>query len=86
MTDLQTYAERTGIPVSEMLSRSRKQNHVAARQTYWYHLHSKGFGISEIGRIFGFDRVTVYHGVQKIKDLISVGDKYIKPLLKAIEQ
>jgi chromosomal replication initiation ATPase DnaA len=68
------------------MSRSRKTEFVTARQVYWFYLRSKGCGLSEIGRMFGWTHSTVYHGIQKIKDLISVNDPYIQPFLKAIEK
>jgi hypothetical protein len=34
-----------------------------------------GLKLAEIGEVFGADHTTVIHGVQKVKDMLSIGDE-----------
>ena len=83
MIELDEYARKVGVSVSDMLSRSRTPELVAARQVYWFYLRSKGLGFSEIGRRFGWDHATVLYGVNRVRDLIWTKDGYLERYLDA---
>ena len=85
MIDLETYASKTGISVSEIESKSRKKETVTARHVYWFYLKSKGFGYNEIARMFNRNHATVFHGINKIRDFIELKDCYVERYLRAIE-
>ena len=85
MIDLETYAERTGIPVSVIKSKTRKTETVVARQVYWFYLKSQGFGYSQIARIFEMNHSTVVHGIKKIEGFISVNEPYVGRYLDIIK-
>ena len=72
--DLTDYAANLGLTVEELTGKYRKQLLCAARQAYWLHLHSQGYGYSEIGRMFNRNHVTVMHGIRRVKCLVETGD------------
>ena len=84
MIELDAYARKVGVSVSDMLSKSRKPEFVAARQVYWFYLRSCGLGFSEIGRRFGWNHATVLHGVKKVRDFIWTKDEYLERYLDAV--
>ena len=91
MIDLTTYARRLKIPLRELKSRSRKAKLATARQVYWYYLYETGchrtkygYTMSNIGKIFNRHNSTVTHGIKRVKDLMSLNDKYLNRFLEAI--
>lgn len=42
---------------------------------YWYLSEKLGYGYPTIAKWFGWDRITVRHGIFKIKDLLEINDK-----------
>jgi chromosomal replication initiation ATPase DnaA len=85
MIELDEYAKRIGISVYAIRSRSRRVEIVAARQVWWWYLRGNGYGLSEIGRMHSVDHSTVWHGVNRVSDLIRLKDGYLERYLKAIE-
>ena len=85
MIDLQTYSERIGIAQNEILTECRKSELVTARQVYFFYLKTIGYTLHEIGRIFDKDHSTVYYGIGKVKDWLSINDKYLEKYLDAID-
>jgi len=45
------------------------------RQIYWNLLHENGFSYLEIGNLCERDRVTVYQGIKRVKQLLESGDR-----------
>jgi len=45
------------------------------REAYWLLLHENGFSYREIGIRCERDRVTVYHGIKRVRQLLESGDK-----------
>ncbi len=60
-------AQATGIPASQIYSRSRKAHVVRARQIVMLAAFERGMGLSEIGRALGRDHATVDHGIKAEK-------------------
>jgi len=85
MIELEEYTKRICIDLSRLMERTRLPNIVAARQVYWFYLHENGHTLQGIGRMFNMHHTTVYHGIRKTRDLISVNDAYLKRFLEAIE-
>ena len=85
MIDLETYAHRIGIPVSDLISKSRETELVTARQVYWHLMMKNGYTHREAGKLFNRDHATVVHGINKINDLMSIGYSYLKRYLDAID-
>ncbi|KAF5038447.1 hypothetical protein DSECCO2_554170 [anaerobic digester metagenome] len=48
---------------------------VRARQGAWLCFFINGYNYAEIGRIFGYNRDVVLHGVDRFEDLLKEGDK-----------
>jgi len=64
-----------GITLEEMKDRSRRSEVVNVRQALMYCLKEKTpMGLSQIGKILGFDHATVLHAHRKISGLIEVND------------
>ena len=85
MTDLSTYCKRLNIPIRMLKSRSKKAKIVTARQVYWHHMYyTRKCTLGWIGLVFARTHSTVYHGIKRINNLISLNDKYIKRFLEAI--
>lgn len=59
-------AQRTGVPVELILSRSREQRVVAARRRVIWELHERGWSSVAIGRAIGRDHVTVLFALGRI--------------------
>lgn len=57
-----------GIPVIEIMSRTRQEAAVRMRQIAWYMLH-KIYNMSSttIGAIFGRDHTTILHGINAVR-------------------
>ena len=71
---LPDYAARLGMTVEELTGKSRKSLLCAARQAYWLHLHSQGYGYSATGRMFNRSHSTILHGIGRVKCLIETCD------------
>jgi len=85
MIELEEYARRVNIPVSDIRRKTKLQEIMIARSVWWLYLHSLGFGYTEIGRMFDRPHCTVFGAVKRINELIEVNDKYLKKYLEAIE-
>jgi len=85
MIDLEEYAKRINIPISEINRKTRLQKLVTARFVYWFYLNSQGYGFNEIGRMFQRDHSMIIYGVRKIENLIAINDRYLTKYLKAID-
>ena len=68
----------TGVSYSVMASKSRERNYVIARQYAIYQvyrqLHSLGYTLMEIGKLFNRDHSTVLYSVKQIKEGIKYND------------
>ena len=83
MLTLNEYSINCGVSVKELKSRRRFAEVVAARQVWWYYLSRCGFGISEIGRMTGWDHSTVFSGIKRVCGLIEAKDRYVARFLDA---
>ena len=84
--DLEIYCEKIGLTVEKLKSDSRLREIVTPRQVYWHYLKSKGFGESEIGRMFNKNHATVIYGIDRVRELIDSGDLYVKNYLNVINK
>ena len=60
-------AQASGIPASQIYSRSRKAHVNRARQIVMLAAHERGMSLSEIGRALGRDHTTIDHGIKAEK-------------------
>ena len=66
-------------------SKNRKQEHVAIRFILMFLLkQTKQHSFPEIGRVFKVDHSTVMHGVQVVKNMISINDQFYIDYLEEI--
>jgi hypothetical protein len=66
----------SGIPENEIRGQNRARGLVLCRHCYYYIAREKmGLKLAEIGSVFGSDHTTVIHGINKVKDMISIGDE-----------
>jgi len=66
----------SGLPEDAIRSQNRARGLVLCRHAYYFLARQKmGLKLAEIGEVFGADHTTVIHGVQKIKDMLSIGDE-----------
>jgi hypothetical protein len=66
----------SGLPENEIKGQNRARGLVLCRHAYYYIArHNMGLKLAEIGLFFGNDHTTVIHGINKVKDMISIGDE-----------
>lgn len=66
----------SGLSEDAIRSQNRARGYVLCRHAYYFLAREKmGLKLVEIGEVFGADHTTVIHGVQKIKDMVSIGDE-----------
>jgi hypothetical protein len=66
----------SGLPEDAIRSQNRARGLVLCRHAYYFLARQKmGLKLAEIGEVFGADHTTVIHGVQKVKDMLSIEDE-----------
>lgn len=66
----------SGISEDAIRSQNRARGLVLCRHAYFYIAREKmGLKLTEIGEVFGCDHTTVIHGINKVKDMISIQDE-----------
>lgn len=71
-------AKLYGVTVEDIYGRGRDSDVVMARQEVWRRAYFIGNSYSKIGRVFGRDHSTIYHGVkaaQRRRDLAFEPDR-----------
>ncbi len=72
------------ITPGQMMEKTRRHKIVIPRNTAMYLLRIKGFGASEIGRIFNKDHSTVIYASKSIQNLIDTKDFEYYPTIKQL--
>jgi hypothetical protein len=66
----------SGLPEDAIRSQNRARGLVLCRHAYYFLARQNmGLKLAEIGEVFAADHTTVIHGVQKVKDMLSIGDE-----------
>lgn len=66
----------SGMPEDAIRSQNRARGLVLCRHAYFYIAREKlGLKLAEIGEVFGSDHTTVIHGINKVKDMLSIQDE-----------
>lgn len=66
----------SGLPEDAIKGQNRARGLVLCRHAYYYIARQNmGLKLAEIGTVFGSDHTTVIHGINKVKDMISIGDE-----------
>jgi hypothetical protein len=66
----------SGIPEDAIKGQNRARGLVLCRHAYYFIARQNmGLKLAEIGLFFGSDHTTVIHGINKVKDMISIGDE-----------
>jgi hypothetical protein len=66
----------SGLSEDAIRSQNRARGLVLCRHAYYFIARQNmGLKLAEIGEVFGADHTTVIHGVQKVKDMLSIGDE-----------
>ena len=66
----------SGVPENEIRGQNRARGLVLCRHAYYYIARERmGLKLTEIGQFFGSDHTTVIHGINKVKDMISINDE-----------
>jgi hypothetical protein len=66
----------SGLPEDAIRSQNRARGLVLCRHAYYFLARQNmRLKLAEIGEVFGADHTTVIHGVQKVKDMLSIGDE-----------
>ena len=66
----------TGIPVDELLGRSRVSRTVTARQLYWKLLREKKkYGFHVMAAVCERNHSTIVNGIKRVNGLLESGDK-----------
>ena len=70
------FSVRVGIPELLILDGGREQWLADARHLYWKLLRDKrGYSLSQIARLNDRKHCAVRHGINKVNDLLSMGDR-----------
>lgn len=65
----------SGMTEDAIRSQNRARGLVLCRHAYFYIAREKlGLKLAEIGEVFGSDHTTVIHGINKVKDMLSIDD------------
>lgn len=66
----------SGQPEDAILGTSRSRGLVLCRHVYYHIAREKmGLKLAKIGSFFNRDHTTIIHGLNKVKDMISIGDE-----------
>ena len=66
----------SGMHEDAIRSQNRARGLVLCRHAYYYIARKNmGLKLAEIGHFFGSDHTTVIHGINKVNDMISIGDE-----------
>lgn len=66
----------SGQPENEILGTSRASKLVLCRHVYYHIAREKmGLKLAQIGSFFNRDHTTVIHGLNKVKDMVSISDE-----------
>ena len=66
----------SGQPENEILGTSRSRGLVLCRHVYYHIAREKmGLKLTQIGSFFNRDHTTIIHGLNKVKDMVSIGDE-----------
>jgi hypothetical protein len=66
----------SGMPEDAIKGQNRARGLVLCRHAYYYIARKNmGLKLAEIGLFFGSDHTTVIHGINKVKDMISINDE-----------
>jgi len=66
----------SGISENDIRGQNRARGLVLCRHAYYYIARKNmGLKLAEIGHFFGLDHTTVIHGINKVKDMISINDE-----------
>ncbi|HBG39928.1 MAG TPA: hypothetical protein DEG28_01010 [Porphyromonadaceae bacterium] len=70
-------SKKTGIPVNDLLGKSRKHEVSCVRQLYYKLLKEKtGFSTAKVAELCSRNHATVLYGIRKVNDMLQIGDKY----------
>lgn len=85
LQELLFYAARVcKTSIKGMTSKNRRAENVYARQIlYWYLTERRKLKEPRVGKMFGYDRTTVIHGREKVRQELEIG---YKTTVKAIEK
>ena len=66
----------SGLPDDAIRSQNRARGLVLCRHVYYFIAREKmGLKLAEIGKVFGCDHTTIIHGINKVKDMVSIQDE-----------
>lgn len=66
----------SGQPEEEILGLSRSRGLVLCRHVYYHIARTKmGLKLCQIGKFFDRDHTTIIHGLNKVKDMVSINDE-----------
>ena len=68
----------TQISIDDILGESRMANIVNVRHIYWFLMFEAGFNYSQIAKLNSRTKPTVYHGIMKTREMLSIGDREVK--------
>ena len=77
-------SEACGYSYDQIIGLSRTTDLSTARQVIWKVLKDRNYSYPEIGKAFGRGHSSILHGVARINDLVSIGDKRVAKRLKDI--
>lgn len=84
MTELtQIVSKVSGVSASDILRKTRKRNIAEARFVLWYFLHRK-YTYSHIGKTMGWNHASVRHGVERVKEMVSIRDPVLTRMVSKV--
>ena len=81
MNIITTAATRTGIPIVELIGKTRRRDIVMARHcVMWIMRKKQHMTLSMIGKVFDRDHTSVIHGITKVNDYLDTHDEVYLPI------
>ncbi len=79
-------AESCGFSFDDVTGRSRRECLSVVRQIIWHRLHGWGMSYGQIGEMFGRSHVSVLYGVNRVEDMVSIGDRLTVELSRKVDE
>ena len=76
METIEKMAELTGFDLCDILGRARTDKLSICRQVCWVVMNENGHSPKRIASLFRRDISTIYYGIRRVKDLLSIRDRY----------
>ena len=79
-------AQLCGYSFDDVVGRSKRERLSIVRQLIWRMLYQSGMSYGQIGEMFGRSHVSVLYGVNRVEDMVSIGDRLTVELSRKVDE